>query len=146
MTSNGDPQTGSTRRLQCPGCGAALPDALFADDARNGVARNQSTAPPGFDSKRLQVIELGPEIGMHGRGLRMSRVTVTPGAFFPAHSHLDAPEIIYVVTGVLTEERNGLPAVDYGPGSVLTMTREVTHTLANRGSVPTVYMSTSVRR
>lgn len=130
-------------RLHCPGCGAALPDALLTE---SGVARNQSSAPPGFDSRRLQIIELGPEIGVPGRGLRMSRVTVAPGAFFPAHSHADAPEIIYVLEGQLTEERNGAPAADHGPGSVLTMTREVTHTLANRSASPTVYMSTSVRR
>ena len=130
-------------RFHCPGCGAALPDALLTETSG---ARNQSSAPPGFDSRRLQIIELGPEIGVPGRGLRMSRVTVAPGAFFPAHSHADAPEIIYVLEGQLTEERNGAPAADYGPGSVLTMTKEVTHTLANRSALPAVYMSTSVRR
>jgi quercetin dioxygenase-like cupin family protein len=129
-------------RFHCPGCGAALPDSLLSDP---GAVRNQSSAPPGFDSQRLQIIELGPEIGVPGRGLRMSRVTVAPGALFPAHSHADAPEIIVVLEGRLTEERNGAAAVDYGPGSVLTMTKDVTHTLANRSSVPTVYMSTSVR-
>ena len=131
--------------FKCPSCGAAL----FASEAPEGdVAgqRNQSTAPPGFDSRRLQIIELGPEIGVPGRGLRMSRVTVAPGAFFPAHSHRDAPEIIYVVEGELTEERNGASAMSYGPGSVLTMTKDVVHTLANRTTAPTIYVSTSVRR
>ena len=134
----------SLNRWHCPSCGAGLSDSLFS--VAEGAARNQSSAPPGFDSRRLQIIELGPEIGVHGRGLRMSRVTVAPGAFFPAHSHADAPEIIYVVEGVLTEERNGGPAVDHGAGSVLTMTKDVTHTLANRAAAPTIYMSTSVRR
>lgn len=76
----------------------------------------------------------------------MSRVTVSPGAYFAAHSHRDQPEIIHVLEGVLTEERNGGPATDHGPGSVLTMTKEVVHTLANRTDFPTVYISTSVKR
>lgn len=131
------------KTFNCPGCGAALP---MGDAVSLNGPRNQSSAPPGFDSKRLQIIDLGPEIGVHGRGLRMSRVTVSPGAFFPAHSHRDAPEIIFVVEGELTEERNGGGPVAHGPGSVLTMTSDTTHTLANRTKATTVYMSTSVRR
>lgn len=123
--------------------GAASPDS---GPAAAGAAGNQPPPPAGFDARRLQNIELGPEIGVPGRGLRMTRVTVAPGAFFPAHSHADAPEIIYVLEGQLTEERNGGAAVSYGPGSVLTLTKDVTHSLANRSAAPTVYMSASVRR
>jgi len=124
-------------------CGAALPDSRLA---ASGTAAKPPAVPLGFDARPLQNIELGPEIGVPGRGLRMTRVTVAPGAFFPAHSHADAPEIIYVLEGQLTEERNGAAAVGYGPGSVLTLTRDVTHSLANRSQWPTIYMSTSVRR
>lgn len=109
--------------------------------------RNLSTAPPGFDSKRLHIIELGPEIpAMEGYGLRLSRVTVAPGAVFGPHSHAGQPEIIYVVEGLLGEQRNEGPWVDHGPGSVLVLTREVTHALANRTDYPVIYMSTSVKR
>src|ERR1700744_3711934 len=72
----------------------------------NGVASAQ--APKGFDIKVLGSIDLGPEIeGMAGRVLRMSYVTVAPGGGLAAHSHDGRPEIIYVVQGILTEERNG---------------------------------------
>lgn len=111
------------------------------------AARNQSNAPPGFDSQRLHIIELGPEIpAMEGYGLRLSRVTVRPGAVFAPHSHLGQPEIIYVVEGQLGEQRNDGPWVDHGPGSVLVLTRDVTHALANRTEKPVIYMSTSVKR
>jgi quercetin dioxygenase-like cupin family protein len=62
----------------------------------------------GFDIKVLGSIDLGPEIdGMAGRVLRTSYVTVAPGGGLAAHSHDGRPEIIYVVQGILTEERNG---------------------------------------
>ncbi len=122
-------------------CGAALPDSRVVE-----AASPPPPIPLGFDARPLQNIELGPEIGVPGRGLRMTRVTVAPGAFFPAHSHADAPEIIYVLEGLLTEQRNGAAEVGYGPGSVLTLTRNVTHSLANRSQWRTIYMSTSVRR
>ena len=127
----------------CSSCGANLLPAT----PTQAVKRNQSTAPPGFDSKRLHIIELGPEIAaMEGYGLRMSRVTVAPEAIFGAHSHFGQPEIIYVVEGFLTEERNGGPANDFGPGSVLVMTKEVVHALSNRSASPVIYMSTSVKQ
>lgn len=109
--------------------------------------RNQSNAPPGFDSQRLCIIELGPEIAaMEGFGLRLSRVTVQPGAVFASHSHAGQPEIIYVVEGRLGEQRNDDPWIDHGPGSVLVLTHDITHALANRTEQPTIYMSTSVKR
>lgn len=109
--------------------------------------RNRSTAPPGFNSRRLHIIELGPEIpAMEGYGLRLSRVTVEPGAVFAPHSHVGNPEIIYVVEGSLAEQRNDEPWKEHGPGSVLVLTKEVMHALSNRTQAPAVYMSTSVKR
>lgn len=135
-------------QIVCPSCGAGIAALTDAASARPmaTATRNQSTAPPGFDSKRLHIIELGSEIeGLEGRGLRMSRVTVAPGAVFPTHSHRDAPEIIYVVEGVLSEQRNDEPEKGHGPGSVLAMTKEVSHALFNRTATPVIYMSTSIK-
>lgn len=116
------------------------------DTQPSSPLRNQSTAPPGFDSVKLSIIDLGPEISaMAGYGLRLSRVTVSPGAVFAAHSHKNQPEIIYVVEGVLTEQRNHDAEVGHGPGSVLVLTKEVTHALSNKTSTPVIYMSTSVK-
>jgi quercetin dioxygenase-like cupin family protein len=51
------------------------------------------------------------------------------------------PEIIHVLQGILTEERNGGPAVDHKPGDVLIMKTGVTHALSNRSTEPAIYVS-----
>jgi quercetin dioxygenase-like cupin family protein len=109
-----------------------------------GPAAAQTAPPAGFDTKTLGMIDLGPEIdGMQGRFLRMSITTVAPGSAMAAHPHKDRPEIIYVVQGTMTEIRGGT-AVEHGPGSVIIMTRDITHALANRGTVPAVYIASPI--
>jgi quercetin dioxygenase-like cupin family protein len=111
----------------------------------NGVASAQT--PKGFDIKVLGSIDLGPEIeGMAGRVLRMSYVTVAPGGGLAAHSHDGRPEIIYVVQGILTEERNGGPAIDHKAGDVLVMKTGITHALSNRSAEPAVFISAPIAK
>ena len=103
--------------------------------------------PKGFDIKVLGSIDLGPEIdGMAGRVLRMSYVTVAPGGGLAAHSHDGRPEIIYVVQGILTEERNGGPAVDHKPGDVLIMKTGITHALSNHSAKRAILISAPVAK
>lgn len=108
-----------------------------------GGGHSQTPSPNGFDVKRLQTLSL-TSIGVEDRSLRMSRVTVSPGASLPAHSHADLPEIIYILEGHLTEQRNDALPVEYGAGSVLTMTFDVTHALSNRGDRPAIYIAAGV--
>jgi quercetin dioxygenase-like cupin family protein len=111
----------------------------------DGAASAQT--PKGFDVKVLGSIDLGPEIdGMAGRVLRMSYVTVAPGGGLAAHSHDGRPEIIYVVQGILTEERNGGPAVDHKPGDVLVMKTGITHALSNHSAEPAIFISAPVAK
>ena len=101
----------------------------------------------GFDVKVLGSIDLGPDIdGMADRVLRMSYVTVAPGGGLTAHSHDGRPEIIYVVQGILTEARNGGPAVDHKPGDVLIMKTGITHALSNRSADPAIFISAPVAK
>ena len=101
----------------------------------------------GFDVKVLGSIDLGPEIdGMAGRVLRMSYVTVAPGGGLTAHSHDGRPEIIYVVQGILTEERNGGPPVDHKAGDVLIMKTGITHALSNRSADPAIFISAPIAK
>jgi quercetin dioxygenase-like cupin family protein len=101
----------------------------------------------GFDVKVLGSIDLGPEIdGMAGRVLRMSYVTVAPGGGLTAHSHDGRPEIIYVVQGILTEERNGGPPVDHKAGDVLIMKTGITHVLSNRSADPAIFISAPIAK
>jgi quercetin dioxygenase-like cupin family protein len=115
----------------------------FAVCAAPAAAQNPPP-PKGFNVKELGTIQLGSEIdGMQGRVLRMSYVTVEPGAAMPAHPHKDRPEIIYVVQGKITETRNGVTA-EHGPGAVLLMTKDITHALENRSNAPAVYMASPI--
>jgi quercetin dioxygenase-like cupin family protein len=111
-------------------------------------AQQPTAGPPqGFNITTLASIDLGPEIeGMQGRVLRMSYVTVAPGSTMAAHPHKDRPEIIYVVQGTLTEQRNNGEPVDHGAGSVLVMTKDVTHALSNRSTAPVVYIATPIAK
>jgi quercetin dioxygenase-like cupin family protein len=120
----------------------AIVFVLFAAPA----AAQNPPPPKGFNVKELGTIPLGPEIeGMQGRVLRMSYVTVEPGAAMPAHPHKDRPEIIYVVQGKITEARNGVTA-EHGPGAVLLMTKDITHSLENRSNEPAVYMASPIAK
>ena len=113
------------------------------------AAAQQAAPPPpaGFDIKTLASIDLGPELaGMQGRVLRMSYVTVAPGSAMAAHPHKERPEIIYVVQGTLTEQRNDEPAKDHGPGSVLVMTGTVTHAISNRSNAPAIYIAAPIAK
>jgi quercetin dioxygenase-like cupin family protein len=110
------------------------------------MAQQAPAGPTGFAVKELATIDLGPELpGMEGRVLRMSHVTVAPGGMMPAHPHRDRPEIIYVVSGTLTENRNG-QIIQYGPGGVLVMTKDITHALENKGATPAIYIAAPIAR
>jgi quercetin dioxygenase-like cupin family protein len=120
--------------------------AMVAFSTGAALAQQAPVGPTGFAIKELATIDLGPEIaGMGGRVLRMSHVTVAPGGTMPAHPHVDRPEIIYVVSGTLTENRNG-KVIEYGPGGVLVMTKEITHALENKGATPAVYIAAPIAK
>jgi quercetin dioxygenase-like cupin family protein len=122
--------------------GTAVMCVLFA-----ACVASQAQTPQGFDIKVLGSIDLGPEIdGMADRVLRMSYVTVAPGGALAAHSHDGRPEIIYVVQGILTEQRNDAQPVDHKAGEILIMKTGVTHALSNRSAAPAIYIATPVAK
>lgn len=90
------------------------------------------------------VMDLGAEFdGMQGRMLRSSFVTVAPGGATPLHTHADRPEIIFIVTGRLTEHRGG-ESKDYGPGETITSGKNTSHWIQNRSSEPVTFVATSI--
>jgi quercetin dioxygenase-like cupin family protein len=118
---------------------------IAALTAASGPSHAQT--PQGFDIKVLGSIDLEPEIaGMADRTLRMSYVTVAPGGSLAAHSHDGRPEIIYVVQGILTEQRNDAAPVDHKAGDVLIMKTGVTHALSNRSTAPAIYIAAPVAK
>lgn len=82
--------------------------------------------------------------GMAGYTLNLRRAVIPPGAGLGPHSHKTFPEIAYIESGVLSDQRNGGPITTHGPGSVLLNTTDVTHALLNQGTEPVVMFATSV--
>lgn len=107
----------------------------------------QVPATRGITVELLETLDLGPEVeGLAGRRLRMRRVTFEPGAVFgPLHDHVDRPGVVYILSGTITDHRNGV-ATDYGPGSGWPEDRNTVHWLENRGAVPAVEISVDIVR
>ncbi|MFN8011125.1 MAG: cupin domain-containing protein [Holophagaceae bacterium] len=101
----------------------------------------------GVEVQLLATVDLGAEIeGMAGRELRMRLVTLAPGAVFgPLHDHVDRPGLVYILSGTITDHRNGV-ATEYGPGAGWPEDRHTLHWLENRGDVPAVEVSVDIVR
>jgi quercetin dioxygenase-like cupin family protein len=99
----------------------------------------------GISVKVLSTVDLGPEIeGMAGRQLRTRMVTFEPGAVFgPIHDHIDRPGTVYILSGTITDHRNGV-ATDYGPGVGWPEDKDTLHWLENKGTVPAVEISVDI--
>lgn len=109
------------------------------------MAANEEPKPIGFNTERLSVVDLASEIGaLDGHVLRLSKTSIEPGGHFDAHSHAGRPELIYILEGTFTDERNGI-VTDHGPGAVIQMTHGVTHSIVNRTGKPVTYLSVTVR-
>jgi mannose-6-phosphate isomerase-like protein (cupin superfamily) len=115
-----------------------------------GMAAAQAVLPTpvhGIMGEKLGMVDLGKAFPvMTGYELRLSRLTVPSGGGLTPHSHKDIPEIVYIVSGRLTEQRNGGPLAVFGPGSVLINDETVTHAVLNQGSEPVVYYGAHVSK
>jgi quercetin dioxygenase-like cupin family protein len=91
-------------------------------------------------------IDLGAEFpAMNGYVYTQALTTVAPGTGRAWHSHKDFPEIVRIVSGVLTDSRNGGAAKAYGPGSTLVNAAGTEHMWANLGTEPVVFIATAIR-
>ena len=90
-------------------------------------------------------VDLGAEYpAMKGYTFTQTLTTVAPNTGRPMHSHAGNPEIVRIISGVLTDYRNGGPALAYGPGSTLVNAGGVSHMWANLGAEPVVFVATSL--
>jgi quercetin dioxygenase-like cupin family protein len=107
------------------------PQRLVPNDAKPGIP--------------TATIDLGNEFPqMKGFILRQTLATVEPGTGRAWHSHAQSPEIARILSGTLTEARNGGLPTAYGPGSTLVNDGKTEHMWANMGSEPVVMLLTSV--
>ena len=116
----------------------------FALVALSGRAFGQAPATKGVTVVPLQAVDLGPEIeGMAGRQLRMRKITLEPGGFFDIHTHKDRPGTVYIISGTITETRNGA-VKEYGPGDTWFENKETNHRLDNKGTTPATFIAVDV--
>lgn len=99
----------------------------------------------GVEVELLATVDLGAEIqGLAGRQLRMRMVTMEPGGVFgPVHDHVGRPGIVYVLSGTITDHRDGI-ATDYGPGVGWPEDRDTLHWLENKGAIAAVEISVDI--
>jgi quercetin dioxygenase-like cupin family protein len=126
---------------------AALAAAAILATAGAAWAKPTQLAPVTSPSgKVVATVDLGAEFAaMKGYTFSQTVSTVPPGTGRALHSHKGQPEIVYVVSGVLTESHNGGPAKAYGPGSTLINAGGLSHMWANLGTEPVVMINTVVR-
>lgn len=113
-----------------------------------GVAVGQQTPPStnqGVSVGPPTFLELPQELdSIDGRQLRLRVVTIEPGGVVAIHSHKGRPTVAHLVSGVLTERREGDWVKVHQPGESWTEGKDVTHWAENKGTVPTVVVAVDV--
>ena len=114
-----------------------------------GLAAAQAVLPAptkGHTGGRLGRIDLGKAFpDLKGYVLQVSRLELPPqGGGLPLHSHKEMPEVVYIVSGHITEQINGGKIETYGPGAALIYDETVSHSEINLGDEPVVYIGAHV--
>lgn len=93
----------------------------------------------------IGAVDLGPEIKVDGRSLRLRMLVVKPGGVVPLHSHVDRPALIMTASGTVTEYRSSckVPIVHTG-GEVAQESGGISHWWKNTGSTVAVLYSSDV--
>jgi quercetin dioxygenase-like cupin family protein len=107
---------------------------------------DRATMPKAVTDDVLGSIDLGREIGVNGRDLRLRKLVVQPGGVVPFHSHEGRPALIITVSGEITEHRTtcGVP-ITHKAGETAVETKETGHYWVNHGKVPAVLLSADVK-
>lgn len=113
---------------------------------KTNVLADRATAPKDVTDDVLGSIDLGKEIGVQGRDLRLRKLVVQPGGVVPFHSHDGRPALIITISGEITEHRTScaVPIV-HKAGELSRETNEIGHYWVNHGSQPAVLLSADVK-
>jgi quercetin dioxygenase-like cupin family protein len=94
----------------------------------------------------LGSIDLGKEIGVNGRDLRLRRLVVQPGGAVPFHSHAGRPALIITISGEITEYRSSCAVpITHRAGELSREADGVSHYWINNGAEPAVLLSADVK-
>ena len=139
----------ATAAIAVAAAGFATPAAAgqcpAGQEMTNALA-DRATAPKDVTDDVLGSIDLGKEIGVAGRDLRLRRLVVQPGGVVPFHSHDGRPALIITVSGEITEHRTScaVPIV-HKAGELSRETNEIGHYWVNHGTQPAVLLSADVK-
>ena len=117
-----------------------------AGQEKTNALADRATAPKAVTDDLLGLIDLGKEIGVQGRDLRLRRLVVQPGGIVPFHSHEGRPALIITISGEITEHRTScaVPVV-HKAGELSREADGVGHYWVNRGKKPAVLLSADVK-
>jgi quercetin dioxygenase-like cupin family protein len=127
---------------------AAMP-ALAGECPANMMRANSldgaPTMPKDVTDTVIGHVDLGPEINVNGRQLRLRRLVIQPGGIVPMHSHADRPALIITVSGEVTEHRStcAQPIV-HRAGEVSSESGGLSHWWQNTGTTEAVLLSADV--
>ena len=122
---------------------------LFAAAAMiSGPALAQTALPAPKSAPVVTIlgsVDMGKEFpGMAGNLMVLRTITIAPGGGMALHSHKGKPEVAHVVSGVLSEQRNGGPIVQDQPGSTVVNDGSISHIIVNMGTVPVELIAASI--
>ena len=104
------------------------------------------TMPMDVTDDVIGSVDLGKEINVGGRDLRMRRLVVQPGGIVPLHSHVGRPALIIVVTGEVTENRSTCSVgIVHKAGEIASESDGISHWWKNTGTVPAILLSADVK-
>jgi quercetin dioxygenase-like cupin family protein len=129
---------------------ATLSTAAFAGECpANQVGANPltgaATMPKDVTDTVLSTVDLGPEINVANRSLRLRKLVLKPGGIVPMHSHVDRPALIMTASGTVTEYRSScLVPIVHHAGEVAHEAGGISHWWKNTGKTVAIFFSSDV--
>ncbi len=104
-----------------------------------------ATMPSKVTDNVLSTVDLGPEINVQGRSLRLRKLVLQPGGIVPMHSHVDRPALIMTASGTVTEYSSScLVPIVHKAGDVANEAGGISHWWKNTGKTVAVLYSSDV--
>lgn len=123
----------------------ALAGECPADKLGANPLTDAATMPKDVTDTVLSTVDLGPEINVPGRSLRIRKLVIQPGGIVPLHSHTDRPALIMTASGTVTEYRSScLVPIVHHAGDVAHESGGIAHWWKNTGSKVAILYSSDV--
>lgn len=104
-----------------------------------------ATMPSKVTDNVIGAVDLGPEINIGGRSLRLRKLVLQPGGIVPMHSHIDRPALIMTASGTVTEYSSAcLVPIVHRAGDVANEAGGISHWWKNTGKTVAVLYSSDV--